>query len=362
MVNVACNSLSESAFESGEFRRFPLQKQFYSRLRTAFPLTAQIVVRLISKVSDAYKIDQKVKREFRLRGSISYDLRVLSWNMVKETVSIWGLDGRLSIPFFCGEHHKELLKFQRGETDLIYRNDEWFLFTTVDVPDQKEDTVLEWIGVDMGIVSIAETSDGKKFSGSTINSKRSRNARLRRKLQKKCTRSAKRLLRRRRRKEQRFARDVNHVISKKIVGDAKRTERGIALEDLKNIRSRVRAKKKHRRSLHSWSFGQLQGFILYKANRAGVPVRFVDARNTSRTCGECGCVDKRNRKSQAEFKCVACGHEANADSNASREISRRAAVNRPNVAGVDVSSSHATKRSPVTKPAALAIGLLTPSA
>ena len=341
MANAACDRLSELAWEGQQFGQYAMHKSFYRMIRDEFPLSAQVVVRLNSKVADAYKIDQKVQREFRKHGSISYDLRILSWNMDKGFASIWTLDGRQKIPFVCGDHHRELIAFQRGETDLVYRDKEWFLFTAVDVPDQKEREAIEWIGVDMGIVSIAETSGGERFAGSTLNSRRARNARLRRKLQKKGTRSAKRLMRRRRRKERRFATDVNHQISKKIVGAAKRTECGIALEDLKGIR-RVRASKKQRRSLHSWSFGQLQGFILYKARRAGVPVRFVDPRNTSRTCAECGCVDKRNRKSQAEFLCVACGHTDNADSNAA-EIIRRAAVNPPNVAGVDVSGVHRKK-------------------
>jgi putative transposase len=349
MANAACNRLSELAWEAQEFGQYSMHKAFYRTIRDEFPLSAQVVVRLNSKVADAYKIDQKSQREFRKHGSICYDPRILSWNMDKGCANIWTLDGRQKIPFVCGDHHRELLAFQRGETDLVYRDREWFLFTTVEVPDQKEREAIEWIGVDMGLVSIAETSEGKRFAGSTVNSRRARNARLRRKLQKKGTKSAKRLMRRRRRKEQRFARDVNHQISKEIVGAAQRTESGIAMEDLKGIRGRVRANKKQRRSLHSWSFGQLQEFILYKAKRAGVPVKFVDARNTSRTCGECGCVDKRNRKSQAEFVCVACGHTDNADANAAREISRRAAVNRPNVAGVDVSGAHSVaKRSLVT--------------
>jgi putative transposase len=352
MANAACDRLSQLAWEAQEFGQYAMHQAFYRTIRDEFALSAQVVVRLNSKVADAYKIDQKAQREFRKHGSICYDLRILSWNMDKGFASIWTLDGRQRIPFVCGDHHRELLAFQRGETDLVYRNKEWFLFTTVDVPDQKEQQVLEWIGVDMGIVSIAQTSDGARFAGSTVNSRRSRNARLRRKLQKKGTKSAKRLMRRRRRKERRFATDVNHQISKKIVGAAKRTECGIAMEDLKGIRSRVRARKKQRRSLHSWSFGQLQEFILYKAKRTGVPVRFVDPRNTSRTCPKCGCVDKRNRKSQAEFLCVACGHSDNADSNAAENI-RRAAVNPPNVAGVDVSGVHrqivhAVKRSLVT--------------
>jgi putative transposase len=148
---------------------------------------------LISKVSDAYKPDCKVQREFRKRGSINYDSRVLSWNVAKETASIWSLDGRLSMPFVCSDHHRKLLGFQRGESDLVYRDQEWFLFTTIDIPDQEERKVLDWIGVDLGLVSIAETSDGARFAGAEVNSRRARNARLRRKLQKKGTKSAKRL-------------------------------------------------------------------------------------------------------------------------------------------------------------------------
>jgi putative transposase len=360
-VNAACNRLSELAWEAKEFGQYPLHERFYRLIRDEFPLSAQVVVRLNAKVADAYKLDQKVQREFRKRGSICYDLRILSWNMDKSTASVWTLDGRQKIAFVCGDHHRDLLAFQRGETDLVYRDKEWFLFPTVDVPDQEESKVLDWLGVDLGLVAIAQTSDGARFAGSEVNSRRARNVRLRRKLQKKGTKAAKRLMRRRRRKEQRFAADVNHVISKKIVGAAQRTESGIALEDLKGVRARVRASKKQRHSLYSWSFDQLKRFIIYKGARAGVPVRLVDPRNTSRTCPRCGCVDKRNRKNQSEFRCVACGHNDNADSNAAREISRRATVNWPNVAGVDVSGVHRkkvarTEADPSYKPCPLGLG------
>jgi putative transposase len=338
-ANAACNRLSSLAFEVSEFRRFPLQRLFYKPIREAFPLTAQIVVRLIAKVSDAYALDQKRKRTFRPHGSISYDLRVLSWNMAKESVSIWSVDGRLSIPFVCGERQREMLAFQRGETDLVFRDGNWFLFTAVDVPEERESEVLDWIGVDLGIVNIATTSDGTKFAGAKTNGRRARNARLRKKLQKKGTKSAKRLLRKRGRKERRFAADVNHCISKQLVDVAKRTGRGISMEDLKGIRARVRANKTQRRRLHSWAFGQLQSFVVYKAKRAGVPVRFVEARGTSQTCPECGCVDKRNRRTRDVFRCVSCGHTTCADANASENI-RRAAVNLPNAAGVEDWSVH----------------------
>jgi putative transposase len=357
-ANKVCDRLSEIAWEAKQFGQYKLQQLSYHQIRKDFPLTAQMVVRMTAKVADAYKLDHDRKRSFRPHGSIAYDLRILSWNMAEIRVSIWSMDGRLAISFVCGERQRQLLDFQRGETDLVYRDGFWFLFTTVDIPDIKEYEALDWIGVDLGIVNIAVTSDGTKFAGATINSRRARNARLRQKLQKKGTRSAKRLLRKRRRKERRFATDVNHCISKQLVDVAKRTGRGLVFEDLKHIRTRlrIRANKTQRRRLHSWAFGQLQTFSAYKAKRGGVPVRFVDPRNTSRICPVCGCADKRNRKTRDIFLCVCCGHTKCADANASRNISRRAEVNQPNVTGVDALGVHSkkvrvAKRSLVTSPA-----------
>ncbi|TMC94851.1 MAG: transposase [Chloroflexi bacterium] len=71
-------------------------------------------------------------------------------------------------------------------------------------------------------------------------------------------------------------------------------------------------------------------FITYKAAWASVPVRFVDPRNTSKTCSQCGHCDKANRQSQASFLCKQCGFCLNADYNAAINISR-AAVKQPMV-------------------------------
>ena len=49
----------------------------------------------------------------------------------------------------------------------------------------------------------------------------------------------------------------------------------------------------------------------------------VDPKFTSQTCNECGHVSKENRKSQDKFVCTACGHTANADINASKNILAR---------------------------------------
>jgi len=128
---------------------------------------------------------------------------------------------------------------------------------------------------------------------------------------------------------------VNHIVSKRIVAEAERSGRGIALEDLRGIRGRVKARKPQRATLHSWAFAQLGGYVAYKAQRAGVPVVYVDARYTSQKCSSCGNVDKHSRKDQATFECTCCGFAEHADRNAARNIASRgvvdwAAVKRPN--------------------------------
>ena len=335
-ANRAADRLSQLAWDSKEFRRFPLHRAYYRQIRDEFPLSAQIVCLLVGKVSDAYKLDRKVQRSFRKHGCISYDARVLDFQLAASTVSIWTIGGRLKrLPFVCGERQRKLLELPKGESDLFLRKGKWFLNVTVDVPEEREREAVGWLGVDLGLVNLAQSSDGQTFGDARkVAGIRARRWRQRRRLQAKGTKSAKRVLHRLSGREQRFIRDVNHGISKQIVGVAERTNRGIALEDLTHIRSRVRATKKQRRILHSWAFADLQAKITYKGRLVGVPVKLVDARNTSRTCEACGNVSKKNRPTRDRFACQSCGFTADADTNAAREISRRGVINHPHAEAI----------------------------
>lgn len=338
-ANEVCDWLSDKAWDAQVFRQFALHKLVYCDARAAFPdLSSQMIVRATAKVADAYKLDKKTKRSFRPLGSIAYDARILSWK--NNTANLWTLSGRQVIPFVYGEHQRVLLEYERGETNLVLRNSKFYLFVSVDVPDTEKKTVLGWLGVDVGIVNIATTSDGDNFSGTHLNNLRARANRLRRRLQKKGTKSAKRLLHKRRIKESRFSTHVNHCISKQIVATAERTSRGIALENLDGIRSRTRASRSQRRVLHSWAFNDLQAKISYKATRAGIPICHVDPRNTSRECRVCGHTEKANRKTRDVFACLSCGHTADADVNAARVIASRAHVVAPYADRGEVVVSH----------------------
>lgn len=330
-ANAACDAISEVAWGNKTFGKFQLQKLVYHDIKERFGLSAQVVIRCISKVVDAYKLDKKTKRVFKPLGAIAYDARILRYKWDKDIVSIWTVEGRMNIPFVAGERQRELLKNQKGESDLACVDDMFFLYAVCDVETPTPDDVEGILGVDLGIANIATTSDGDKVSGSRVKSVRHRNRRLRAKLQKKGTKSAKRRLKKRSKREYRFSKDTNHCIAKRIVETAKRTNRAIALEQLKGIRSRVRARKPQRATLHSWAFAQLSDFIAYKAEKAGVLVVFVDPRNTSKQCSKCGHIHKKNRPNQETFKCQVCNHAEHADINAARNIASRAGVMPPNV-------------------------------
>jgi IS605 OrfB family transposase len=331
-ANRACGYISSVAWDKKTFGRYALHKLVYQDVRKQFGLSAQAVVRCIAKVADAYKLDQRRQRRFKSQGAITYDDRILSWKVEQSQVSIWTTNGRVKIPFGCGDKQSELLKTRQGETDLILFRDQCYLSATCDVVDPEPIQSEGVLGVDLGVVNIAVDSEGNTYSGKTIHNVRYRHRRLRTKLQKKGTRAAKRLLKKLSGKEARFAKDVNHTISKQVVKLAQGTRRAIALEDLSGIRERVTVRRDQRATLHSWSFFQLRAFLEYKAQLAGVTVIPVDPRNTSRTCPACGCVDKRNRPSQSQFSCVSCGFSGFADHIAARNIASRAVINPPNVA------------------------------
>ncbi|MDQ6645542.1 MAG: transposase, partial [Chloroflexota bacterium] len=189
----------------------------------------------------------------------------------------------------------------------------------------------ETLGVDLGVVQLATDSTGESFSGANVHEVRARSHKRRQTLQQVGTRSAKRRLKKMSGREKRFQKDTNHRIAKTLVHKAVVSCKALALEDLTGIRERVTVRHENRYERHSWAFSQLRCCIAYKAAWAGIEVRYVDPRNTSRTCSECGSCDKKNRQSQASFLCKQCGFCCNADVNAAINISR-VVVKQPMVA------------------------------
>jgi putative transposase len=331
--NAAATYVAEIAFGEKTANKFELQKLVYGELRATYTLPAQLAIRAISKASEAYKRDKSIQPTFRPEGAVVYDPRIMAFKGLS-TVSLITLAGRVLVPFIVGGYQQARLDRIQGQADLLYRNGVFFLAVTLDAPEPAPAIPDGTLGVDLGIVNLATDSEGETFRGEAVERNRKRHAALRQRLQKRGTKNAKRHLKNLSGQEARFKKNTNHVISKRIVQKAKAKGQGIAIEDLRHIRTRTeRTVSRSQRSRHSsWSFGQLRLFLAYKAALAGVPLHTVDPRNTSKTCHVCGHCAKENRKSQASFCCVQCGYTDNADRNAAINISR-ASVMVPIAAG-----------------------------
>ena len=325
VFNEACNTISQIAWERRVFKQFSLHKEVYYSIKETYNLSSQLVVRAISKVADAYKLNRKKQRHFREFGAITYDSRVLSYNIAKSICSISLIGSREKIAYIC--YRPQLMQYAKGEADLVLINGKFYLYQTIDIPDEEEEFAEDFIGVDMGITDIVSLSDGTNISSKEVKDIRIRYNKVRASIQSKGTRNCHRLLKRLKGRERRFATIVNHRISKQIVAKAKKEQKGIAIEDLKNIRLGVNSKKRNktfRRRINSWSFSQLRSFLEYKCKINGIQLVAINPAYTSQTCYNCGHIGIRKGK---HFRCRHCGNVADADINAALNIATWGYVN-----------------------------------
>ncbi len=314
-ANKACNVISDVAFTKKLFNQFKLHKETYYIIRKSFNLSAQMVARCLGKVSDSYKIDKKVKRVFRELGSIAYDSRIMTYKH-NNIVSLWCVGGRQNIPFVC--HNPNYLPYIKGEADLVFKKGKFYLFQTVEVPEEGIKDVEQFIGVDFGQTDIAVLSDGTNYNSEQLKKVRKKYSKVRASIQSKGTKGSKKLLKRLSGKEKRFVSINNHTISKQIVAKAKADNKGIAIEDLSNIRRTAKPKSKAQKTeLNRWSFYQLRQFLTYKCILNGVQLVVIPPAYTSQTCNVCNHIGIRNGK---HFRCKNCGNVIDADHNAALNI------------------------------------------
>ena len=346
----ACNRLVPIVREHRLYNRVGLHQRTYTMLREATPLGSQMCCNAIFSVCKAYKAQKELGRirkdapipDIRFnRASVHFDKR--TYTLKGKTVSLYTLDGRITVPLRLGEHQRRILESgQPKEAELVLRNGQWFFNLVVEQGDVEPVASGPVMGVDVGENNLAAHSLGKVFGGEHLRDKRDRYLALRRRLQSNGSQSARQKLRQVSGKEARRVKHINHQTSKAIVQAAIQT--GVAkitMEDLTHIRSRIKAGKRMRGRLHRWAWRQLQTFVEYKAKAAGIAVEYVNPAYTSQTCSCCGGLGKRSKH---RFECPHCGLRAHSDLNASRNLARigetavspRAAVNTPDVGRGDM--------------------------
>jgi len=213
----------------------------------------------------------------------------------------------------------------------------WWLTISCDqVPAKALASTGRAVGVDLGVASTLTTSDGEHV----VNPRHTNAAADKLAAAQRDLAAKKRGSKRRRKAVERVAarhhkvancrRDHAHQLSRRLVDGHDL----IVHEDLRILNmvrsasgtvekpgTNVAQKSGLNRSIHDAGWGQLLSFITYKAEEAGRTVIAVDPRNTSRTCSHCGHCEVGNRH-KAVFRCLGCGHDAHADTNAAINILR----------------------------------------
>ena len=350
----ACNFVSAYIFNHDfVLNKNAIQKVIYRDLREQFELRSQLAISVIRTVVARYKTvkTQLKQKPYRYNTGKKNDQGKTIWRSISRDLSWlqkplqfsrpqadlqrerdWSKrqDGTLSV---AGFHHRVIVKpicrgfdqyldgtWKLGVAKLLKVNGKWYLHiaATKALSILKNEQVNNVVGLDRGMRFLTNTFDSHQhslfFNGKGIMNKRRQYKKLRTKLQRKGTKSAKRRLKQIGQRENRWMTAVNHQITKALV-DYYGPNTMFVLEDLTGIR---RATEKSRRDVRyervSWAFYQFEQFLIYKANLNHCLVVKVDAHYTSQRCPRCGQIKKNNRDHQLhQYRCDHCGYSSNDD-------------------------------------------------
>ena len=343
----ACNFVSQYIFDNQfDLTYQSLNKKLYSDLRGLFGLKSQLAQSSIKTTIARYKTvkQQLFQNPYRYKDEDGRWQRIPKtlewlWNPVffrrpqadlgdysfvddGQVLSINTLGKRTKCTFE-GEHFAEYLNvsYQLGTAKLVELKGRWYLHIPVTkaVEDFQKECVRHVVGIDRGLhflaVSYDEQGKTKFVSGKKIATKRHKFQEVRKQLQAKGTKSAKRKLKAISGRENRWMSDVNHQISKTLVQKYGK-DTLFVLEDLAGVsfeESNLSRTAKQNYDLRSWSFYQLEQFLTYKAHENRSEVLKVSAKYTSQRCPKCGTIRKANRDHHKHLYSCQCGYKSNDD-------------------------------------------------
>lgn len=223
---------------------------------------------------------------------------------------------------------------------------------TIVVAFSKETVVTEptrLIGIDRNLDNVTTaTLDGKTtvydLSKATMIKQRYREVKSH--FKRNDVRIRKQIYRKYGRKQRNKVQQILHSASKAIVEQAKASNSGIVMENLKGIRKMYRKGNGqgtfYRSRLNSWSFYELQRQIEYKADWEGIKVIYVKAAKTSSKCAICG--SEVSECTQRKVWCHRCMKLVDRDENAALNIVKQGLLPKPCGLAVEAVKGNPRKR------------------
>ncbi len=176
-----------------------MQKLVYNDVRVLFGLSANLAIQALRRVCANRKTARQKKRNVRKFSptSVSYDARIFSFRELDYSVSIKLLETRTRFSLDIGNYQRGILKGQQPKSATLVkrRNGDYYIHINLDNEIPNAIPTNDVIGVDLGRVDIAHTSNGKSWNGQQLNKIRNKYAWLRKVLAQKAslgTRSSRR--------------------------------------------------------------------------------------------------------------------------------------------------------------------------
>lgn len=319
--NLMFNEICDWAYNNGTYNKNKCHKELFFNLKEKYPTIKTALQQSIRDNALECCKRSKLKGKIPQKRSNTLRLNILCYSLRGKQLTLITPTKRYKEILHIPDYYKNIYeKWKPKGSTLSYdkKKKQFWIHITFEnkqqIKLQKHEKIL---GIDRGIYNIATLSNGKLYGGKKIIKKKNDYLHLRRQLQKKGTRSAKRKLKSISGKEERFVKDVNHCISKEIVNLNYDT---FVLEKLKNIHMKKYGKNFNRK-IRGWSYYQLEQMIIYKANALGKNVVYINPAYTSQTCSCCGKIDKTQRDKNY-YRC-SCGYSGHADINASINIKNK---------------------------------------
>ncbi len=323
-IKKALNYISKYVFDNNCLNQSKINTDTYYYLRETYGLKSQMTQSCMKTVIAKYKTNKSNGHNFNLLQfkKLEYDL---VWNrdysLNKYVFSINSLQGRLKMPYQTkGMENYFDDNYSFGTAKLVYKFNKYFLHIpmTKDYPQTTPFEINKIVGIDLGINFLATTYDsyGKTtfYNGRHIKAKRGDYKILRKDLQERGSKSAKRRIKSIGSRENRWISDINHSITKALV-DKYGANTLFVLEDLTNVRTATEKVNINNRYVSvSWAFYQFRQLLEYKAKMNNSLVIAVNPAYTSQTCPKCEHIEKANRdKKNHIFKCKNCNYQSNDD-------------------------------------------------
>jgi IS605 OrfB family transposase len=326
------NFISTIVYESGKWEKLQISnihKLVYEKTRKQFPNTpAQLVVRTERRVFANYQTvksnKQIISKPLEMKGlSVRLDKRLYN-RFTQNSIDLFSSrkNHLQTATFAMYDKLREMFsKYDVSDPEIFERNNVLYIsipFNTPEILSKNEDV----LGIDRGIRRLVATSDGLIIKGNEFQRHTRKQNYLKRCLQSKGTKSAKRHLKKVRNKQRHFSDNYCHLVANEIL----KTDKDIlVLENLKKIKVKTsRNKKGFKKKNHNRSFSQIplyrfQFILTYKAQLLGKRVATVSPFMTSQQ-------DCRGLKNGRRVGCryyAVDGRQLDADVNAGVNIRNR---------------------------------------